>query len=156
MTAPQDPFATPSGDQPPAASPPPAYGQQQGAPAGFGTPPTPMRNGFGIAALVLGILAVLSAITIVGGIVLGLLAIVFGILGRGRASRGEANNGGTAIAGLVLGVLGLLGSIALIAFGVSLLNSDSGRELQDCLKGATTAEQQADCQREFEDNVLNG
>lgn len=179
MTAPQDPFATPSGDQPSAGGPTPGYGQPQAQPAGygsptsgydagphggppygqhggFGTPPTQMRNGFGIAALVLGILALLTAITVFGGILFGLLAIVFGFLGRGRVSRREANNGGMAITGIVLGALGLIGSIALIAFGVSILNSDSGRELQDCLRDATTAEQQAQCEREFQDSFLNG
>lgn len=170
MTAPNDPFATPSGDTPPPSQPPSppsfgqqpgygqpgGYGQQYGEPQpGFGTPPAPKRNGLGTAALVLGVLALLSSITVVGGIVLGLLAIVFGIIGRGRASRGEADNGGMAVAGLVLGALGLLAAGALVAFGVSLYNSESGQELQDCLRTATTAEQQAQCQSEFEDSVVN-
>lgn len=101
-----------------------------------GGPGSRKRNGFGIAALVLGILAVVTSITVIGGVVLGILAIIFGALGRSRAKRGEADNGGVALAGLVLGVIGLLASVALIAFGLSILNSDEGQKYQDCVKKA--------------------
>jgi hypothetical protein len=106
---------------------PAGYGQQQ---------PVVRRNGLGVAALVLGILALLTSITLVGGIVLGLAAVVLGVLGRGRVQRREADNGGVATAGIVLGVLGIVVSAAIIALGVSIFNSDSGKKYQDCLNGA--------------------
>ena len=56
-------------------------------------------NGLGIASLVTAIIALLS---VVGGIVLGVVAVILGFLGWGRAKRGEANNGGIAVAGIVL------------------------------------------------------
>jgi hypothetical protein len=161
VTTPEDPFAAPTEG----AGGVPAYGQQQspppyGQPAGYGGPPpygmpgAAPRNGFGIAALVLGILAVLGSITVVGGVLFGLLAIVFGALGRGRAKRGEANNGGLATTGLVLGIIGVLLSAALIAVGVSLFNSDSGKKLQDCLNNAgSNAAAQQQCQDEFRNNL---
>lgn len=145
MTAPQDPYAvgtTPGSER--AVSGP--LGQQT---AGQGLPQPRRRNGVGTAALVIGILAVITSWTVVGGAVLGVGAIVLGALGRGRAARGEADNRGIATAGLVLGVIGLL-SAALIAFGVSLLNSPKGQQLQDCLKtanGNTAAVQQ--CQTQY-------
>ncbi|MFY9809541.1 MAG: DUF4190 domain-containing protein [Pseudonocardiaceae bacterium] len=111
--------------------PPVGYGQNPGgygqAP-GYGTPPARPRNGFGIAALVLGILALVLCWTVVGGILFGILAVIFGLLGRGRAKRGEATNGGLSLAGVVLGVIGLIISIGLIAFGLSLANSPAYRQ----------------------------
>ena len=58
-----------------------------GAPAaGYGAGHRgPMKNGLGIAALVVGVLSLPAAFTIIGGVVLGLLAIVLGLVGRGRA-----------------------------------------------------------------------
>lgn len=94
----------------------PAAGEQGGyrggpeygvAPAGHVPPAGPPRNGLGIAALILGILAVLTFLTLVGGVLLGLLAIVLGLVARGRVKRREATNGGVATAGVILGALGL-------------------------------------------------
>lgn len=158
MTTPQDPFDTPSeGTRPgsgsaPYGSPPanqPGYGQP--APGGpVGSP----KNGLGVAALVLGILALLTSFTVLGGVLFGLLAIVLGLVGRGRAKRGEATNGGMALAGVILGVLGLLISVALIALGASFLNSDSGKELQDCIESAGQDQAAAEqCQRDFAENI---
>lgn len=163
MTTPQDPFAVPDpGTTRPAATPPEAtsyppapYGQPTpyGEAPPYGVAAAAPRNGFGTAALICGILAVVGAITIIGGILFGTLAAVFGALGRGRVKRREATNGGSATAGLVLGVLGLLLSAGLIAFGVSLLNSDNGKQLQDCLSNAgTDRSAQEKCRGEFQDN----
>jgi len=101
--------------------------------------------------LVLGILALVSSITVVGGILLGLVAIVFGALGRGRAKRGEATNGSSATAGLVLGIVALVVAGGLIAVGASFLNSDEGQKLRDCLQqaGSDPAAQQQ-CQVDFQ------
>lgn len=141
MTSPQDPYAPyPGGANAPA-------GQQV---SGYGTPPPARRNGLGVAALVIGILSVLTSITVIGGAVLGVGAIVLGVLGRGRVARREADNRGVATAGLVLGILGLLLSAALIAFGVSLLNSPEGKQLTDCVDRANGDQNAvAQCQTEF-------
>ena len=40
------------------------------------------------AALVLGILALVTSFTVFGGVVLGLLAIILGVIGLRRANRG--------------------------------------------------------------------
>ena len=107
----------------------PGYG-----PAGYGAPAAQPRNGFGVAALVLGLLALVSSWTIIGGIVFGILAVIFGVLGRGRARRGEATNGGFSVAGIVLGAVGALISVALIALAMSLLNSPDGQRYRQCLE----------------------
>jgi hypothetical protein len=110
----------------------PGYGERPG----YGAPTPPPRNGFGIAALVLGLLALVLCWTIVGGVILGILAVVFGLLGRARAKRGEATNGGLSVAGIVLGIIGLLAAIGLLALGASLLNSPAGQNYQQCVQQA--------------------
>ncbi|MDQ3762000.1 MAG: DUF4190 domain-containing protein [Actinomycetota bacterium] len=128
MSAPGDPR---DGGQYP---PPGGYGQYPAGPGpGYGAPPG-RRNGFGIAALVLGLLALVLSWTIIGGIIFGILALIFGLLGRARAKRGEATNGGVSVAGAVLGIIGLFIAIALVAFGLSLLNSPAGRSYQQCIE----------------------
>ena len=126
------------------------YGQQPYG-SGHGS-----RNGFGIAALVLGILALLTGLFVIGGL-LGIAAIVLGVLGRGRAKRGQATNGGMALAGIILGVLGLLLSVLVVVGAASLFNSEQFSNLTECLQeaGSDTAAQQ-DCQRQFEEGVLDG
>lgn len=97
--------------QPPGYGPPPGYGSGYPNPYAYGAPPP--RNGFGVASLVLGVIGLVTSLFVLG-IVPGVLAIVFGGLGRGRARRHEATNGGMAIAGIVLGVLAVIAGIAFI------------------------------------------
>ena len=142
-------------------------GAQYGAPAypaqpgGYGQPgphggAPARRNGLGTAALVLGILAVLTCWTVIGGIVLGLAAVVLGVLGRGRAKRREADNGGMALAGIITGVIGIVLAALLIVAGVSLLNSPEGQQLQDCLDRAGSNQAAVDqCRIELENSVNN-
>jgi predicted metalloprotease len=90
---------------------------------------------------------------VIGGIVLGAVAIGLGIGGRGRANRREATNGGSATAGIVMGALGLILSIVLVVAGVALLNTPAGKTLRACLKSAngnTTAVSQ--CQAQYANN----
>lgn len=122
-------------------SPPGGYEQNPAVPGsgygqgpGYGPSLRRSRNGFGIAALMLGLLALLLSWTIIGGIVLGLLALIFGLLGRARVKRGAATNGGLSIAGIVLGSIGLLIAIGILVFGVSLFNSPAGRSYQQCIE----------------------
>ena len=91
---------------PPAPPPPPYYGYPQ--------PPVQPRNGFGVASLVLAIIGLLFCWTVFVAVVLGPAAVVFGFLGRGRVKRGDANNGGVAVAGVVLGALAIIVGLAFI------------------------------------------
>lgn len=64
------------------------------------------RDGAGVAALVLSLMALLMT-SMVGGFLLaipvGTAAIICGSVGVGRARRGEARNGRMALTGLILG-----------------------------------------------------
>ncbi|KUL40321.1 DUF4190 domain-containing protein [Streptomyces regalis] len=134
-------YALPAYPPPGAAVPPPpiaptgpgapgGYGYP-GYPPGYGWPGMPMQpqNGMGVAALVLGILSCcLFCLYGVVSLVLGILAVIFGIKGRQKAERGEANNHGQAQAGLITGIVGIVLGIAvivLIAIGITAaINSD--------------------------------
>jgi hypothetical protein len=73
------------------------------------TPIAPPRNGFGITALVLGIIGIVFSWVPVFGLLLGILAVIFGVLGYIRA------RGGMAIAGAVLGAITVVIGIIVIA-----------------------------------------
>ncbi|MEU1048214.1 DUF4190 domain-containing protein [Streptomyces sp. NPDC005897] len=105
----------------------PGYGQGYGWP-GMQAPP---QNGLGTAAMVLGILAcALFCLYGVVSLVLGILAVIFGIKGRRKAESGLATNHGQAQAGFVMGIVGIVLGVAvivLIAIGITAaINEDSG------------------------------
>jgi membrane-bound ClpP family serine protease len=88
----------------------------QGPPAGGYPAATGRRNGMGTTALVVGVVALVLVVLLLFsplGAFLGLLAVLFGILGLMRANRGEADNRGQAVAGLVTGGIALLVGIFL-------------------------------------------
>ena len=131
---------------------PPGTGPVPGAPGS----PASRRNGLGIAALVSGLLALPGAFLVAPGVIFGALAVVLGIKGRARARRGEATNGGQALAGLVLGGVAMLFLVAVVGFGALFYgqNRTQINELQDCLRtaGADTAAQ-TDCRTQFEGKI---
>jgi hypothetical protein len=105
--------------------------------AGFGPPqqyqPQP-RNGFGITALVVGLIAIcLGLIPLfgLGAIIGGIIAVVFGLLGFARARRGVATNRKMAMIGTIAGVLGG----ALGVWGLVIVNN-AFTELDNTIKGA--------------------
>jgi len=122
----------------------------QGYP-GYPPPPAAPKNGLGIASLVVAIIALLSAF---GGIVLGVVAVVLGFLGWNRAKRGEATNGGVAIAGIALGVLSIIEAIVVIWLAVWGFNEIGGTDYLDCVSRAGNDREAVDaCMREFEQRV---
>lgn len=130
---PPPPIAPTGPGLPPAPAPAPGGYGYPGYPAGsYGWTGMPMapQNGMGTAAMVLGILSIcLFCLYGVVSLVLGILAVVFGIKGRRRAERGEATNHGQAQAGLIMGVIGIIVGVAvivlLLVIGISAFNEDS-------------------------------
>ena len=107
-----------------------------------------------IWALVLGIGALLLCWTIVGGIGLGIIALILGLIAFIRSRRDNRGGGGMAITGVVLGVLGIIASVVLVVIGVGLFRSVGGDDLVDCLSraGNDSAAQQR-CRDEFQQNL---
>lgn len=139
-----------SGPYPGAYPPPPMpYGGDYYP--GLGAPP---RNGMGVAALVVAILALFGSCSVIGGVLLGIAAVIMGLVGRGRAKRGEANNGGIATTGLVLGVLAIVLSIAFVAFYADAFNKYGGQDLMSCIQNANSdSDKIQQCMDEFQQRV---
>lgn len=113
--------------------------------------------GMATAALVLGILAIVTCWTVIGGVLLGVLAIVFGVVAARKARRGEAGGHGRAVAGIATGAVGLILAVALIAFGISILNRTSTKNLEHCLKNANGNQSAVNqCQQQYKKDVNNG
>ncbi|MFJ5832226.1 DUF4190 domain-containing protein [Streptomyces sp. NPDC093089] len=100
--------------------------------------PQVMRNGLGTAALILGIIGTLSGLVplffwLAG--ILGLIALILGLVARGRVKRREANNKGVALTGAILGLAALVLSVvgAVITFTAV---SDAVDELDKAVKDA--------------------
>ena len=96
----------------------PQYGAPQyGAPQGYAPAPGPnpgqAKNWMGITSLVLSLAGLITGITAIAGIVLGHLSL-------SAVKRGEADNRGIGLAGLITGYvlvgLGILGTIIAIVF----------------------------------------
>ena len=159
------PSDRPSYPPPPGQDPAGGYTPPPGqAPAGGYPPPgypaaRPRRNGMGTAALVLGVVAITLVLLLLFaplGAFLGLLAVLFGILGLMRANRGEADNRGQAVAGLVTGGIALLVGIFLtISFGTWFAThvndfNDFGRCMENAVGSAAREECANQLGRELE------
>jgi lysylphosphatidylglycerol synthetase-like protein (DUF2156 family) len=122
------------------------------------------RNGAGRAALVCGLIAFVCTIgfflfvTVPVAIVLGLAAVVLGVMGRSRVRRGLATNRGSATFGLVTGLLSLLILAGLAIGGVALFNAnkDEAKSYGDCVQQAGTNSQALqNCTEQFKNELTN-
>lgn len=160
------PTGPPAGNGKP--PPPPGYGP---GPAGYGTPPPPPgygpgpdgsggpvgpeswappaspANGTGVAALVVGLVAIPLAVILAPiGLLVAIGAVVLGIMGRRRSARGLATNRGQATAGLWLGVAAFVLAALVMALAAFVF-----RDLAECLADAGGDEAAIErCQRDFE------
>ncbi|MFJ4811306.1 DUF4190 domain-containing protein [Streptomyces longwoodensis] len=121
----QVPYGYPGGPgfPPPQGHPGGGYGfpPVPGHPAGpaipvpYGWPGMlPPSNGMGTAALVCGIVSAAGFCLWPLAIVLGVLAVIFGVMGRAKAAKGEATNPGHALAGIICGAAGLLMGVGVV------------------------------------------
>src|SRR5215207_2909656 len=128
--------------------------------AGYGAAPTarPRRNGMGTAALVIGVVALVLVVLILFaplGALLGLVALALGIVELVRANRGQADNRGQAVAGLVTGalalVIGLFFAASIGAFFAT--NVNDFRQFGSCLDGARGDQAREACAEQLERNL---
>lgn len=117
-------------------------------------PPTRPRNGAGTGALLTAVAALVFSWSVIGGIVGGILAVVFGLAGRGRARRGEADNGPIAAAAIGLGALAVVVGIGAVPIWAGFLGDAGLGDYVTCMESASTdrtAQQQ--CENEFRDRI---
>lgn len=162
-----NPFEPPAGDaadpgapapapygqsMPPYGQSMPPYGQPQPGqypypPPGYGGYPAAPRNGLGTAGLVLGIIgAVIGAFMFLFPVafILGVLAVVFGLIGRSRAKQGQASNKTAATWGFALGVVSLVLSVIGLVVVIHI-----AQDRQECRDRAVTPQQYNDCNHTF-------
>ena len=107
-----------------------------------------------IWALVLAIVALLLCWTIVGGIGLGIVAVILGMIAFSRSRGDNRGGGGMAITGVILGVLAIVASVVLVFVGIGIFKWLGGDDFADCLTraGNDSAAQQR-CADEFQQNL---
>ncbi|RMI34075.1 DUF4190 domain-containing protein [Nocardia stercoris] len=138
---------------PPGGYPPPPPGDYPPPPGNYPPGPQPQQGGgrgLAITSLVLGILAVVTFCTMFGGVILGVLAVIFGLIAVLQARSGRAGGRGMALAGLVLGAIALIGSLVMGWY----LWSHGMQDYFDCVNRAgnnNTAVQQ--CVDNFQDRL---
>ncbi|WP_190021927.1 DUF4190 domain-containing protein [Streptomyces hiroshimensis] len=120
------------------------YGPGPYQPGAYGYPASALyaqqsapSNGLGLAALVLGIVGTVLSPTVVLGVVLGILAVVFGAVGRAKVRGGEATNPGQALAGLILGCAALVATVLMVVVYINIDVDDSDGPVPDEEPGAT-------------------
>lgn len=78
------------------------------------------RNGLGIVALVLGILALITSVSLVG-LLFGTLAMALGLSAWDTVVRDEATNRKTTITAIVLAVVAIVIGLVALAFRIWLI-----------------------------------
>jgi hypothetical protein len=128
----------------PGYPPPPYTGYRSAGP----------RNGLGVASLVLAIAALLLVWSVVGGITLGIVGAVLGLVAWRRVKRGEADNGGIAVAGIALGAMAVIVGLAFAGIWIAFWKEAGGNDYIDCLqKAGPDHARQQHCADQFRDKV---
>ncbi|WP_411083381.1 DUF4190 domain-containing protein [Streptomyces sp. cmx-18-6] len=133
----------------------PSYPQEPSADRPQYSSPEPARsNGFAVTALILGLVACLLFWTIAGGLLLGVLAVVFGVVAVLRTRQGRAPRRVMAIVGAALGALGLIGSVVVLIIAVSVYNSPEFKEYERCAERANSQPARDRCAEDLGESLF--
>lgn len=103
-------------------------------------PMTHPRNDLGVAALVIGIVAVAFCWFPFAGVVFGLAAVLIAVAGRRRINRGQADNRRTTVVSLALGIVAIiLGGVISTFLLFMLIGHES------CINHASSRAQYGQC-----------
>jgi len=137
----------------PAPQPYPGLPGYPGYP-GYPLPPAGPRNGMGIAALILGVVAMLATWSVFGGLIFGVAAAILGVLAYRRVRNHEADNGAVALSGLVLGVLAVVVSLVFIPIWAGIADQIGYSEYTRCMNEAGKNERQINaCLVQFQHRI---
>jgi hypothetical protein len=90
---------------------------------------------------------VVFIVAAVVGVILGMGAVVTGVVARRRVRRGQAGRGGVALAGIVVGVVAVVVP-AILAAGVVYLLYSEYEEFERCIRVPETASPKYLCLKE--------
>lgn len=127
--------------------------QYYGAPPPPPGPPAPRKNWIGATALAVAVGGLALCWSVVGGVLLGVLAIVMGAVGRGRVAHREADNRTVATCGIALGVLAVVVSLALIPAWVRLSGEVEMTSYLDCSARATDRDGARKCADDLQKRI---
>lgn len=133
--------------------------QYYGGPAPPPVPAVPRKNWIGSTALAVAVVGLAMCWSVLGGVLLGALAIVMGFVGRGRVTHSEADNRTVATSGIALGVLAIIVSLAIIPAWMRLAREVEMTTYLECSAKATDqdgARRCADGLQERIDEVFRG
>ncbi|MFC3495975.1 hypothetical protein [Glycomyces rhizosphaerae] len=129
------------------------------APAPMQQPaPVKQGNGFGVTALVLGLVGLIifswiPGINLFTAIPIGLLAVIFGIVALAKAGSRGGKGKGTGGTGLITGLLAIIASILMTVFVFNTLSSEADKieqeTIQDCIDSGYGTEEE--CQQLWDD-----
>lgn len=127
-----------------------AYGQAPAWDTGGGyAQPTGGTDGVAVAALVIGILSLLTSWFVLGGLG-GIIALVLGLVALGRIKRNRSGGRGMAITGIVTGALSIVVAIIVVVIGVSFFG-DAAAEYEECLQ----TNSREVCDQQLEEGILD-
>ena len=106
-----------------------------------------------VAALVLGIIGLLTCWFFLGGI-LGLIGLVLGIIGINKASKGQAGGKGLAIAGTVLSGFAIAGTVVVVVAFTAIFGGRIST-YQKCLNNAQTSADRQACVDQLGNSFLS-
>ena len=115
------------------------------------------RNGAGATSLVMGILSIPLAVLLpLPGLVMGIVAVVSGTVGRRRAKAGLATNASSALAGALAGALGIvIAGFLLVSAAVFMATHPRQVAAYDhCMVHATSPTQRNACRRLLSANTV--
>ncbi|KAA0019410.1 DUF4190 domain-containing protein [Antrihabitans cavernicola] len=152
----QQPYGQQPYGQQPYGQPPQAPPYYSGGGPPYGQQPQQGGSGLAIGALICAIIGILTCWTVIGGIVLGIVALILGLIARSKAKKGESGGAGMSLAAVILGLLAIVLSIVLIVVGVGLFKKAGGDDLIDCMnKAGNNSSEQQKCADEFKTNIEN-
>ena len=122
--------------------------------------PTRRRNGAGTAALVVGVVSLVLAVLVIFAVLaipLGIIAAILGGIGMSRASKGQADNRGHALSGLITGLLAIVVAFAIGISFVGLITKHQSdlRRFGTCMSDSDNDTDRARCFRQLGDELEN-
>lgn len=140
----------------------PGYGMAGGnynqAPTSYGyeAAPAQQNNGVALAAMIVGILSLPGLLFLFPGLVLGVIALILGIVGVKKANSivGPDSRKGMAISGIVMGAIATILSVLMIVIGFSFFNKmQEEGVLEACQQYENNREQYEACiEKELEES----